>query len=203
MTLSHFSIEGNTVIGDTETTGFPKNGPKQQDGQARVIQLAAILAAPDGTHWTEFKTLIKPDGWTISPGAEAVHGISLEMCEKFGVPIKVALEMFDKVVRQSGLVVFHNEAFDWGKMLAIEYDYCGMEMPQVETFCTMQASTDLCKIPGRYGNYKWPKLSEALPILCGKELGKDAHDAMVDTKGCKDLFFELKRRHLAEVGAAA
>lgn len=182
-------------IGDTETTSFAKNGALIQDGQARVCQIAMLLCDEEGKHLSEFTTLIKPDGWTIGQGAQDVHGISMEDCYKFGMPARVALETIDAMMGQSRLMVFHNANFDW-KLFQIEYAYAQKPMPNIERFCTMLASMDICNLPGQYGKPKWPKLAEALPIMCGRELGDDAHDAMVDTKGAKDLFFELKRRGL-------
>lgn len=189
-------------VADTETTGFKKAGPLKQDGQARIVQLAMLLCDEEGNHLSEFSTLIKPDGWTISSGAEAVHGISMEKCEAFGMPIITALKTIHEMMRGSDLVIFHNAAFDWN-LFEIEYAYAGVELPKIERYCTMLASVDLCKLPGKYNSYKWPKLAEALPILCGRELGDGAHDAMIDTKGAKDLFFELKRRgHVSFQNAA-
>jgi len=178
---------------DVETTGFKKNGPLIQDGQARIIQIAMLLCDEDGKHMSEFSTLIKPDGWTISEGAQKVHGISMETCEAYGIPMKTALKTVHEMMRQSKLLIFHNAAFDWS-LFEIEYAYAGVEPPRIERFCTMLASMNICNLPGQYGKPKWPKLAEALPIMCGRELGDGAHDAMIDTKGCKDLFFELKRR---------
>lgn len=57
--------------------------------------------------------------------------------------------------------------------------------------CTMQASTNLCKIPGPYG-FKYPTLQELHKHLF--EVGFDgAHDAMVDVLACAKCFFELER----------
>ena len=185
---------------DTETTGFFKKGDLVQDGQARIIQIAMILCDEEGSHKSEFSTLIKPDGWEISAGAQAVHGITMEDCEKYGMPMKTALKTIHEMMRQSSLLIFHNAGFDW-RMFEIEYAYAGVNPPEIEKYCTMMATTDLCALPGNYGTHKWPKLAEALPIICGRELGNDAHDAMVDTRGCKDLFFELKRRDLVKLAA--
>ena len=185
------------AIADTETTGFPKAGAAIQPGQARVLQLAVLLCDDDGKHMTEFSTLIRLDKDTqVSKGAQDVHGISWEMCDKYGMDSKVALNAFYSIVKNAKTLVFHNQKFDM-QMIDIEARYAPLMMDLPEVFCTMMATMDICKLPGRYGNYKWPKLSEALPILCGKELGADAHDAMVDTKGAKEIYFELKKRGLA------
>jgi hypothetical protein len=58
----------------------------------------------------------------------------------------------------------------------------------------MKVSTDLCKLSGQYGDFKWPKLSEALEILCNHKL-EGAHGALADSHGCLKLF-----RHLTAAG---
>ncbi len=184
------------AIADTETTGFPKQGELIQPGQARVLQLAVLLCDDEGKHKTEFCTLIRLDPTTqVHPSAEAVHGISWDDCNKYGMSALAAYKIFLNIVSKARVLVFHNQKFDTG-MLEIEAAYTEQPLPQIDTFCTMMATMDICQLPGRYDNYKWPKLSEALPILCGKELGADAHDAMVDTKGAKDIYFELIKRGL-------
>lgn len=186
------------TILDTETTGFPKNGALKQDGQARVAQIAAILCQDDGTHVAEFCTLIKPDGWTMSEGAQRVHGISQEQCQRFGMKQLTAMEVVSCFINNSKVVVAHNAKFDL-QMLEIEFHYAGLSMPEFNPYCTMLASVPLCRLPGNYGQFKWPKLAEALPIICGRELGDGAHDAMVDTLGAKDIFFELIKRGVFKI----
>jgi len=187
---------------DTETTGFSKKGALMQDGQARVCQLAAIKTDYSGNHFNEFVSLIRPDGWKIGPGAEEIHGFSDEMCEIHGIHAKGAMSLLVALIAQAELVVCHSVGFD-KRMIEIEAAYAGIEIPEKEWYCTMLGSLDICKLPGNYGSYKWPKLVEALPIICDRELGDGAHDAMVDTKGCKDLFFELKKRGLVDHKQAA
>ena len=78
------------LFGDTETTTFPKNGNEIQNGQARVCQLGLILTDSDGKSVAEFCSLIKPDGWEIQEGAFKVHGKSMELCDKYGLPATTA-----------------------------------------------------------------------------------------------------------------
>lgn len=180
------------LIFDTETTGFPSNTAARDPKQARVCQLAMLLCREDGTHLAEMSFYIKPDGWKITEGAREVHGITDEICEKHGIDSKIAFQLFDRFVNCAHGVVAHNLDFDT-KMMKIECEAHNFMMPYFnEPFCTLKATTNICKLPGKYGKYKWPKLSEALKIICGRDIGNDAHDAMVDTKACRDVFFKLK-----------
>lgn len=77
---------------DTETNGFYEarldlNDPRQQ----HMVQLAAILTDDQGKVQASFKTLIRPERdddlkFIMHPNAELAHGISVEQCDKFGLP---------------------------------------------------------------------------------------------------------------------
>lgn len=181
---------------DTETTGFPNPnlGPRDPK-QGRVCQLAFILTDENNRNIAEFCSLIAPDGWAIQMGAQNIHGLTDELCAKYGVKSRTAFQLFQRLADKADIVVAHNLDFDM-RMFEMEAAAHDLAMPIFkERYCTMKAATPLCKLPKKQGSgYKWPKLSEALPILCGRELGDGAHDAMVDTRGCKDLFFELHKR---------
>lgn len=48
----------------------------------------------------------------------------------------------------------------------------------------------ICKLPGQYGDWKWPKLTEAYQHAFGKTFD-GAHDALADVRACKDVYFYL------------
>lgn len=55
------------IFYDTETTGLPLwREPSEHPDQPHIVEIASMNA------------LIRPDGWTISPEAAAIHGISQE-----------------------------------------------------------------------------------------------------------------------------
>ncbi len=58
----------------------------------------------------------------------------------------------------------------------------------------MQAGSDFCHIPGKYG-YKWPKLQELYIKLFGHDFD-GAHNAMSDIEATQECFWELRRRSL-------
>jgi len=185
---------------DTETTGFPNPGIDPRDPkQGRVCQIAMLLTDENGRSLAEISTLVRPDGWTIGEGAQKVHGITDDRCQQYGLDSKAVFLLFSELATSAKLLVAHNIDFDW-KMLTIEASaHGGFVMPTQERFCTMQATTELCKLPKARGSgYKWPKLAEALPVLCGREIGEDAHDAMVDTRACRDIFLALRDRQLVQ-----
>ena len=178
---------------DVETTGFKKSGALIQEGQARVCQIAMLLTDENGKHLTEFSSLIKPDGWTISDGAHKVHGFTDEYCEQYGIEFRQAVTIFLTLAQKSKLIVAHNSEFDKG-MVDIEkaYAYQGIEkyidMNKEESswHCTMKTNTHIT-------GGKWPKLEEALIHYTGYGLADNAHDAMYDVKACKEIFFATRK----------
>lgn len=191
------------LIFDTETTGLPDYKlPLDDPNQARVLQLACILLDEEFKEINCFVTLIKPDGWTIHPKAQAAHGITLEECAKDGIPIEEALTKFDELYNKAELCIAHNIKFD-AHMLSVEQTLLGHVVSfsdkEAHGFCTMLSTTKLCKLPGRIpGTYKWPKLVEALKILCNHTL-VDAHDALADCRGTAILFKHLVTNKLVDI----
>lgn len=183
---------------DTETTGkFDFNSPATADHQPRIVQLAALLTDAEGKTMASFQTLVSPDGWEIETEAAAVHGISAELCVGYGSDIRGVLNTFGRMLLRAETIIGHNEDFDHCMMLR-EFALLKLTFPQRQTFCTMHASTPHCKLPGRYGDYKWPKLTEAYKHFFGKDFD-GAHDAMADVLACRDIYFALKK--LEPVGA--
>lgn len=176
------------LIFDTETTGFPdKRLPPEHPAQARIVQFAALLLDENFQEIESFKHLIKPDGWTISPGAQAVHKITMEMCEKDGLPIKEVINKFIKLSDQSVFRIAHNLHFD-KQMVEIELALLNsVAVFKITDICTMLATTPVCCLAGKFGKYKWPKLIEAYYILF-KERFDYAHDAMADVRACARVF---------------
>lgn len=86
----------------------------------------------------------------------------------------------------------HNITFD---LLMMNIELARQEATPIETpgkrFCTMTAMTPICKLQGNYGDYKWPKLSEAYEHAFQEKL-EGAHDAMADVRGCARIYRWLK-----------
>lgn len=67
-------------------------------------------------------------------------------------------------------------------------------MDTKRSFCTMQASTNYCRIPGKYG-FKYPKLQELHRKLFGCDFD-NAHDALSDIRATEKCFWEMRKRKL-------
>lgn len=177
---------------DTETTN-KADLRRSPDGphQPRVVQLAALLTDATGNQMGKLSIMIRPNGWTIPAEAAAIHGITTETAERYGVTMATAYEILSSLCCRAELLVAHNIEFDdfviTGECRRL---HVPSFMPAIPRFCTMKASTDICKLPGNYG-YKWPKLIEAHRIICGSDF-EGAHDALADVEACARLYFKLK-----------
>ena len=75
--------------------------------------------------------------------------------------------------RQVELAVCHKTPFET-KFLKQAHGY---EFPA--TFCTMRNFTLYCSIPHHHFGIKWPKLEEAVQIICGRD-DFEFHDSLAD-----------------------
>lgn len=194
-----------TLFFDTETTGVPPRGA-QIGGPAfpHVCQLGAQLEDAAGRIVCEMNVLVKPHHWSIPAEASAIHGITTESCERYGLAITTVAKLFAQMVRRAELLVAHNFPFD-RDMMHTEFVRCQYAdelalFLAAKSFCTMQATTDVCKLPltarqAAFGitGFKQPRLGEAYEFLFGEKF-VGAHDAMEDVRGCRRIYRELKRR---------
>jgi DNA polymerase-3 subunit epsilon len=180
---------------DTETTGMlAKNHPAGSPAHPHICQLGAQLVCA-GRIVGEMNLLVKPNRWAIPAEAQAVHGISTEMCEKFGLPAKSVIMLAARLIQRSSLVVCHNFTFDqmmvWTEMIRAETAAELAEFLAKPHFCTMEGSTPILNLPptqrmvaAGYNKPKNPNLGEAYRFFTGREF-VGAHDAMEDTRGCR------------------
>jgi len=192
---------------DTETTGLVKpNLPLDHPSQPHIVQVAAILSDDVGRELACFCTLISPTNWVIEAEAEAVHGISMSDCKRWGLPIEAGMAMLSQFVYRSSRFIAHNMDFD-SKVVGSEYlrlgkSNCPFIVPPdgKDSYCTMKASTDVCKLPGRFrSGYKWPKLVEAHRHFFQEDFD-GAHDALVDVRACKRVYFALNQTQHTSAG---
>lgn len=183
------------LVFDTETTGLINyKAGKKSPLQPRMVQLGAVLIEDDGKVRGEVNLIIKPDGWTVPKEAADVHGITTEIAEKYGIPVVIALNIFNRWSVIADTLVAHNFDYD-DTILQSEFARIDREPEFVKknSFCTMKAATDVVKIPGPRG-FKWPRLQETHKFLFGEEFA-DAHDAMADVRACGRVYLELLKRN--------
>jgi len=181
---------------DTETTGFPKRWGApctDTDNWPRLVQMAWERYDADEQRLSGEVHIVRPLGFTIPKDAERVHGISTAQALLEGRALGEVLTAFSAALAESAVLVAHNLAFD-ECVVGAEFVREGMpwDLRRKTKICTMKASTDYCRLPGRNG-YKYPSLSELYYTLFRRRLD-DAHRADTDVRACAECFFELKRR---------
>lgn len=185
---------------DTETSGLPnKRQLSNLDVQPHIMQLAFSLYDDERRPVFEVSTLVALPEWaTCSPEALNTHGITPELTRKYGMNPDAALRLLGWAANRADLCVAHNEKFDL-QLLEFAALRLATKSPLTDrkTFCTMEASTNILKLPPtermlKYGMgpYKNPKLSECWSFFFGEELS-GAHDALVDTRGCARVYYHL------------
>lgn len=180
---------------DTETTGLPKNWKApvtDLNNWPRLVQLAYLYYDNQGNKISEGDYIIKPNGFTIPNKSSNIHGITTQRALSEGVDLQNVLTHFHELINEAKTLVAHNMSFD-EKIVGSEFLRNGFQnvitiKPKI---CTMQSTTNFCKIEGYYG-YKWPKLSELHYKLFGYEF-EEAHNAMVDINATAKCFWELKK----------
>ena len=173
-TIAAFAREGRVVVFDTETTGC-----------SRWDEICQIAAAEYvcGSLTRTFNLYVRPT-CRMSPGAEAVHGLSMEFLAENGIAPTEAMRRFFDFVGRDVLLVAHNATFDL-RMLNTECEKFGLLfVPEgLETCDTLSLSR----------KFRPDLRSHALANLIGA-LGIDAvnsHDALDDTLACAGVFFKL------------
>ncbi len=173
---------------DTETTGkaefrLPANHPSQP----RIMQLGGILIDHCGREVLQMDFIIKPDfdASIVSPEAVAKHGISFERAQAEGIPIRSAMNVFLAATMAANSAHAYNAGFD-ELLIRVESEklWPGREIFGLKCalLCEMQPMTNICKLPGKYGNqFKWPKLEESFRHAFSREMD-NAHNALADVR---------------------
>jgi DNA polymerase-3 subunit epsilon len=189
-----------SLVFDTETTGLVKDKlPPEHPDQPRLVQLALVQLDDDLNVIQKVNVIVKPDGFVIPAQASDVHGITQEKAEKYGLPIKSVLSVFNQMCLQSVRLVAHNLKFD---QLLMRSETARNKVPDrtlaMDVYCTMEESRDLIAIPptqkmvaAGMTQYKNPSLAEAYKHFTGEDL-VGAHDAIVDVMATIEVYRHVK-----------
>lgn len=204
---------------DSETNGLPVwDRPSGDPCQPRITQLAAQLCVEEtGKPLAAMDLMIRPDGWTIPEDIQEMTGITMDRAERFGVPVKAALDGFLELWCNSNQRSGHNESFDM-RMVRIEIMRCPYwsgeamqtgkgEIPFADywkaapAFCTQSNSTKIVNAARTTGEKKkTASLAEAYKHFTGLEI-TDAHSAWADLIAAKAVYYGIKA-HNAQLAAA-
>ncbi|MFH1493988.1 MAG: DNA polymerase III subunit epsilon [Pseudomonadota bacterium] len=167
------------IILDTETTGL------ETSLGHRIIEIAAVEMVNRRLTNNHFHQYLNP-GREIDPGAQQVHGISLEFLQDKPLFRDIVKDFLNYV--DGGELVIHNAPFDVG-FLNYELGLLGME--PIQHFCP--AITDTLKMakqlrPGQKNN---------LDALCRNyqidNSKRTLHGALVDTELLAEVYLAMTR----------
>ena len=189
-----------TLIFDTETNGLrPKGRNISLKAEPALVQIAAILYWNERpvAHCSFFTQPLDGDGnAAIIPKEKFFidNGITQETVDRVGTKYKVALAIFNNMVKRAERVVAHNIEFDNAIIRAAysRINRVSAEYDALPKYCTMRTLTPILKLPGRYGD-KFPTLDEAYRGIVDSRGFEGAHDAMTDVSACSRVLFEIEK----------
>ena len=207
--LVHF-IDGGTLkmilVYDTETTGLAKLNLSPSDPrQPYLVQIAAILFDKNGKEIASMSAIIKPNGWKIPKEIAKIHGISTQRATREGIDLPAAVGMFLALHDRATVTVAHNKLFDQHIMEAAIIRASFEKYSRSKNkICTMEMAKPIIKHPPtaqmiekKVKGYKNPRLSECFAYFFNEDL-ENAHDALVDTRSCAKIYFEMLKNHRPE-----
>lgn len=125
--MTNLDLAGPIAVIDLETTGL---FPLRHD---RIIEIAAVLVAPNGQIEREFVSLVNP-GRDVGP--TRVHHVTAEDVSHAPTFADIA-GLFADIVRGSVAIAAHNARFD-KLFLESEFARIGAPLQDVPALCTMQ-----------------------------------------------------------------
>jgi len=186
------------IVFDTETTGLPSSKFTLAE-QPYVIQFAAVVYEYNfGSNLLEE---VEQINWYIKPKIEIPfdstegHCITNEQV-KDSPSFKQIASQLHEIFAGCDVAVAHNIEFD-KMVLQIEFERAGLpkEFLPSQLFDTMKETKDLCRLPGRLGGYKSPRLSELHTFLFNESF-ENAHNAIFDVYATGRCLEELLKREV-------
>ena len=183
---------------DLETSGLiDRNLPLDHQSQPHIVELGMVLVDDADVEVGVYQSLIKPTDWHIGDEVAQVHGITTEDARANGVGIKTALVAMMGFVERADLILAHNLNYE-RQMIHVELmrlravgDWWKQRNDDMR--CTMEGSKDVLKLPGRYGDWKYPKLSEAHGVLCPGVPFKTEHRSLGDARAALRVWRALQQ----------
>lgn len=184
------------LVWDTETTGLiPKNTSftaTNSNQFPHIVQLSWIVYDTITNKLTEDDYIIVCP-IHIPEESSTIHHITDDISQN-GYLLSEVLPEFLNDIRRCDLIIGYNLQYDLS-MLEIElsrlemYDEIDLLFSK-KWVDVMLECVDICKIEGKYGRYKYPKLSEAYTHFF-VEMFEDAHNSLGDVRATLDIYKKL------------
>lgn len=184
---------------DTETSGLWRDDlPPEHGSQPKLVQLGAVLYTAEWDPRARVSLLIQPEGWTIEPEAQRVHGISESQAARYGVRLGSALLTLHDMAKAARTIFGFNVQFDraviTSSIFAVGAAGQWWARRGRDFRCAMEEATPLCQLPGKFG-LKFPSLEEAHAILCPTaRTFRSRHDAVSDIEATAEVLRAIDHR---------
>ncbi|UYZ08599.1 3'-5' exonuclease [Agrobacterium salinitolerans] len=178
------------IIFDTETSGlFDFTKPADHPDQPRLAQFGAVIVTGLDNEPVRKSLYVRPDGWSMEPGATASNGLTTEFLLKHGVPVKEALDIYEEAILGGHIAIAYNSQFDC-KMMRAEFRRAGRpdHFEKTRNTCLMRSAGKL-KIKKAGVQKGWPKLSDCCAHFGLTQM--KAHDAMGDAEDAYQVFLKM------------
>ena len=176
------------LIIDIETTGFLNQGGKIVEVGIVELNLSngnKKILYDKVTHEKGITRSEVENAWIISNSDLTVEDVRTSKRLDFLLPeIQLIIDKYP-----FGATAF-NRSFDFEFLISR-----GIRFPKMLP-CPMLLSTDVCKLPGNYGKYKWPKVEEAYDHFFPDNSYVEKHRGADDAFHEADIVYELHKMGL-------
>lgn len=202
---------------DVETSDLPPAGMDVLHPQYPwPVDIGAVLFDMDGHDQAEFSSRIRSDGRSIAPRATEVHGITTRRASREGVSELLAIGIIfgwpdhPGFADQARYIVGYNLDFDLGilesSLIRLKRDPAKLiRRPHLQQVDLMKPSAQFCQIEGNgdSGEYRWPKMDQAMEIIRKERPRTGAHRGIIDARRAKRLFLSLHNHRALNIAVAA
>lgn len=183
------------LILDVETSGlFDFKKPADHPDQPRLAELGMIFTDDQFRYEREYSALVKRDGWSMHPQATEVNGITDEMLDLEGRPLREVLQVYTDAILGEGRVVVSYHAQNDCKQMRGELRRCDMDdlFEVTKNICAMRsiqgAKLGIKKLNGKGG---YPRLVDCCAHF-GLPPEPEPHRALTGARALLPLVHKLQ-----------
>ena len=170
------------AVVDIETTGFLKQG-------GLIVEVGIVeLNLETGEIKELYNELVCESKFSDANKDSWIFSNSNLKFEEVKLAKPLNIEALQEIFNKYKATAF-NKRFD--------FDFLSSRGLKIEELrCPMEILTDVCKIPGRYGKYKWPKVQEAWDILFKDKPYIEAHRGYDDAEHEAKLVYYIHKNNI-------
>lgn len=183
------------LVFDTETTGIPNNKLPADDPAQPRLAAVTIFRCDESLHVLDTQSAyIKPDGWVMPEEITQYNGITQDILERLGEPIRPILDRYVSLIDEGYAVAAYGAQFDC-KVMRGELRRAGIDdrFTSTQNLCIMRKCMGVViKANGKKG---MPKLKEAVEHfkLHIPQPPPDKPKCWWDSFAAKEVFAKLRQ----------